>query len=264
MDLQLKDKVALVTGSTAGIGLAIATQLAAEGATVITNGRTSSRVKKAIDHIKTLYPEAHVKGIAADFSSKSDIEQLLTEYSHVDILVNNVGIFEPMAFADISDEDWYRLFEINVMSGVRLSRHYFPLMKEKNWGRIIFISSESGVQIPEEMVHYGMSKSAQIAVANGLSKWTRGTGVTVNSVLPGSTMSEGAEHFLQDLAHKEGKTLEQIESEFFKSVRPGCLLQRFATTDEVASMVTYLCSPLASATNGAAIRVDGGTLPTMI
>lgn len=264
MDLKLTDKVALVTGSTAGIGLAIATSLAAEGAEVIINGRTKDRVTAAIQTIQKAYPSAKIKGAIADFSNKHEIDQLTKDFPTVDILVNNIGIFEPRAFSDISDEEWHQMMEINLMSGVRLSRHYFPKMIHHNWGRIIFISSESGVQIPEEMIHYGVSKTAQIALANGLAKLTKGTGVTVNSVLPGSTMSEGASNFLKDLANKEGKSLDQIESEFFKNVRPNCLLQRFATTEEVANMVTYLCSPLASATNGSAIRVDGGTVPTIL
>jgi NAD(P)-dependent dehydrogenase (short-subunit alcohol dehydrogenase family) len=264
MDLKLTGKLALITGSTAGIGLAIATSLAAEGATVIINGRTKERVTKAIQTIKYSHPSAKLKGAIADFSVKAEIDQLTNDFPTVDILVNNIGIFEPIAFVDILDEDWYRMFDVNVMSGVRLSRHYFPHMMSNDWGRIVFISSESGVQIPEEMIHYGMTKTAQIAVANGLAKLTKGSGVTVNSVLPGSTMSEGASNFLKDLANKEGKSLDQIESEFFKNVRPNCLLQRFATTEEVANMVTYLCSPLASATNGAAIRVDGGTVPTIL
>lgn len=264
MDLQLKNKKALITGSTAGIGFAIARSLAKEGAQVVVNGRTSERVNNAILKIKQLTPSAKIEGVVADFSKIEEINHLLDLVPSVDILVNNVGIFEPKAFTDITDEDWDNMLQVNLMSGIRLSRHYFPIMKTSNWGRIIFISSESGVQIPSEMIHYGVSKTAQIAVANGLSKLTKGTGVTVNSVLPGSTRSEGASNFLKNLAKQEGKSLEQIEKEFFEKVRPNCLLQRFASTDEVANFVTYLCSPLSSATNGAALRVDGGTVSTIL
>lgn len=263
MELHLKGKRALVTGSTAGIGLAIARQLAGEGVSVIVNGRTGSRIKSAIGHISDVYPNAPVTGLVADFAKRDSVAELTGQLPQIDILVNNVGVFEPKPFTKLSDEDWWQMIEINVMSGVRLSRHILPGMLKRNWGRIIFISSESGVQIPEEMVHYGMTKTAQLAIANGLARTTKGTEVTVNSVLPGSTWSEGAEKFIGDLAIEQKKSQEQVSREFFEKVRPTCLLQRFATTDEVANLVTYLASPLSSATNGAALRVDGGTVPTI-
>lgn len=263
MNLGIESKVALVTGSTAGIGLEIARSLAAEGAHVIVNGRTQERIDQAINHISKTCRNAKIEGIAADFSNKADIENLIQKINTIDILVNNVGIFIPRAFENISDEEWSHMLEINLMSGVRLSRHFLPKMIQRNWGRIIFVSSESGLQIPEEMIHYGVSKTAQIALANGLAKLTKGTGVTVNTVLPGPTMSEGASNFIANLAKHAGKSNDQIEAEFFQQARPSSLLKRFATTEEVANLVTYLCSVKSSATNGAALRVDGGTIPTI-
>ncbi|WP_214070019.1 SDR family oxidoreductase [Mucilaginibacter sp. dw_454] len=260
MDLQLKDKIALVTGSTAGIGYAIAKHLAQEGAKVIVNGRTQQRVDDAVKSIIEATGNKDVTGVIADFADKGQIAALIAKVPEVDILINNVAIFEPKAFADISDEDWFRFYEINVLSGIRLSRVYFDKMLKKNWGRIIFISSESAVQIPEEMIHYGMTKTAQIAIARGLAELTKGTNVTVNSVLPGPTLSEGVGSFIENLAKDQNKTVEQIEVDFFKTMRPTSIIQRFLTTDEVANMVTYLSSPLAAATNGAAIRAEGGLL----
>jgi NAD(P)-dependent dehydrogenase (short-subunit alcohol dehydrogenase family) len=259
MDLQLTGKVALVTGSTGGIGLAIARGLAAEGAHIIITGRTEARIQEARATIQKTVPQANVRGVAVDFGKPEEVAALLREVANVDILVNNVGIFDPKPFTEIPDEEWLRFFEVNVMSGVRLSRHYFPQMLANNWGRIIFISSESGLQIPEEMIHYGTTKTAQLAVARGLAELTKGTNVTVNSVLPGPTASEGVQEFIGKLA-AEGKTPEEAEHEFFRDARPSSLLQRFATTDEVANMVVYLSSPLASATNGASVRVDGGVI----
>ncbi|MGI4819764.1 MAG: SDR family NAD(P)-dependent oxidoreductase [Janthinobacterium lividum] len=259
MDLQLTNRTALITGSTAGIGLAIAQRLAAEGAEIILTGRTEARIADAKAAILQQTPSATVRGVAVDFGDAAQVENLLREVPSVDILVNNVGIFEPKPFAEITDADWLRFFEVNVLSGVRLSRQYFPLMLKQGTGRIIFISSESGLQIPAEMVHYGTTKTAQLAVARGLAELTKGTGVTVNSVLPGPTASEGVEEFIKQLAG-EGKTREEAEHEFFRDARPSSLLQRFITTDEVASMVAYLCSPLAAATNGASVRVDGGVV----
>jgi NAD(P)-dependent dehydrogenase (short-subunit alcohol dehydrogenase family) len=259
MDLQLTNKTALITGSTAGIGLAIAQRLAAEGADIILTGRTEARIAEAKAAILQQTPSANVRGVAVDFGNAAQVEALLQAVPTVDILVNNVGIFEPQPFAEITDADWLRFFEVNVLSGVRLSRQYFPLMLKQGTGRIIFISSESGLQIPAEMVHYGTTKTAQLAVARGLAELTKGTGVTVNSVLPGPTASEGVEEFIKQLAG-EGKTREEAEHEFFRDARPSSLLQRFITTDEVASMVAYLCSPLAAATNGASVRVDGGVV----
>lgn len=255
MDLQLKDKVALVTGSTKGIGLAIAKTLAAEGAKVIVNGRSKESAEKAAASIGN-----GVRGIGADVSTAAGCEALVREAGQVDILINNAGIFEPKPFAEIPDADWERFYQVNVMSGVRLTRAYFPGMIERNWGRVIFISSESGKQIPSEMVHYGMTKAAQLALVNGLSRLTKGTGVTVNAVLPGPTASEGVEEFVGTLAAGAKMSPQDFEKEFFKSGRPTSLLQRFATVEEVATMVAYLSSPLASATNGTSARVDGGVL----
>ena len=264
MDLQLKDKKALVTGSTAGIGYGIARQLLKEGAHVIINGRTQKRIDSAISQLENTVPQCHVSGCVADFSDKEQVNQLITAHDSVDILINNVGIFSPKAFETITDEEWLHIFEVNVLSGVRLSRHYLPKMIDQDWGRIIFISSESGVQIPSEMIHYGTTKTAQLGVARGLAQQTSGTNVTVNSVIPGSTRSEGAEKFISDLAKEKGKSIDEIEREFFETVRPSCLIKRFATIEEVATFVTYLVSPLAAANNGAALRVDGGTIPTIL
>ena len=264
MDLQLKDKIALVTGSTAGIGYAIAKSLAAEGAQVIVNGRTKKRVDAAIESIKSATGNDQVTGAIADFSVPEQIANLISQIPTVDILINNVAIFEPKAFDDIPDEDWLKFFEVNVLSGIRLSRAYFSKMLAKNWGRIIFISSESAVQIPAEMIHYGMTKTAQLAISRGLAELTKGTNVTVNSVLPGPTLSEGVGGFIDQLAKDQNKTVEQVEEDFFKTMRPTSIIQRFLTPDEVANMVTYLASPLASATNGAAIRAEGGLLKPML
>jgi NAD(P)-dependent dehydrogenase (short-subunit alcohol dehydrogenase family) len=260
MDLQLKGKRALVTGSTAGIGLAIAVELAREGASVIVNGRTQQRVDSAVAAVKKEVSGATVSGIAVDLSTAAGAEALIRELPDVDVLVNNLGIFEPKPFDQISDADWIRFFETNVLSGVRLSRHYLPRMLERDWGRIVFISSESAVQIPAEMIHYGMTKTAQVAIARGLAETTAGTGVTVNSVLPGPTASEGVTQFVSALAKAEGMTPAEAEENFFKSVRPSSLLKRFARPDEVAAMVAYVCSARASATNGAALRVEGGVV----
>lgn len=264
MDLQLKNKTALITGSTAGIGLATARKLLEEGANVIITGRSNERIQTTIQQLKAALPDASVSGVAVDFSRKSDVDNVLDKVPEVDILINNAGIFEPKAFVDIPDEDWFRFFEVNVMSGVRLARHYFPQMLAKNWGRILFISSESALQIPEEMIHYGTTKTAQLAVARGLAELTKGTAVTVNSVLPGPTASEGVEDFVNSMAQQQNKTREQVQQEFFQSARPTSLLQRFSSTDEVANMIVYLSSPLASATNGAAIRVDGGVVKAIV
>ncbi len=260
MDLQLKNKVALVSGSTAGIGYAIAKQLAAEGAHVVVNGRTAQRVDAAVEQIIAETGNKQVSGVVADFANPEQITELITKVPEVDILINNVAIFEPKAFADITDEDWLKFYEINVLSGIRLSRAYFDKMLKKNWGRIIFISSESAIQIPEEMIHYGMTKTAQLAIARGLAELTKGSNVTVNSVLPGPTLSEGVGGFIEGLAKDQQKTTEQVEADFFKTMRPTSIIQRFLSTDEVANMVVYLSSPLASATNGAAIRAEGGLL----
>ncbi len=259
MDLQLTHKTALVTGSTAGIGLAIARRLAAEGAEVIVTGRTEARIQGARAAILAETPGALVRGVAVDFGKAEEVANLLRAVPAVDILVNNVGIFEPKPFAEIPDADWVRFFEVNVLSGVRLSRQYFPLMLAQDWGRILFISSESALQIPAEMIHYGTTKTAQLGVARGLAELTKGTGVTVNAVLPGPTASEGVEEFIKKLS-AEGKSKEAAEHDFFQHARPSSLLQRFITPDEVANLVAYLASPLAAATNGASVRVDGGVV----
>lgn len=264
MDLQLKGKIALITGSTAGIGFATAQELAAEFASVIINGRTEKRVRDAIAEIKKLHPGADVSGVAADVSNAAGCAKLTQAVPAVDILINNMGIFEPKSFEQISDEDWMRMFEANVMSGVRLSRHYLSGMREKNWGRIVFVSSESGSQIPSEMIHYGMTKTAQIAVARGIAESVAGTAITVNSVQPGPTRSEGVEVFISKLSAQSGMDAASFEREFFKTVRPSSLLKRFTTADEVAHMIVYLCSPLASATTGASVRVDGGVVRAIL
>lgn len=260
MDLQLRDKLALVSGSTAGIGFAIANGLAREGARVIVNGRTDDRVNAAINRIRSDNPDAKLEEIAVDLGSAAGVEEAVRRFPEVDVLVNNLGIFEPTPFEQISDEDWFRFFEVNLMSGVRLSRAYLPLMKKRNWGRIVFISSESGVQIPAEMIHYGVTKTAQIAVARGIAETCAGTGVTCNAILPGPTASEGVKDFVGSLASQGGRSREQVEKEFFEKARPTSLLKRFATPDEVAAMVIFICSPLSAATNGAALRVDGGVV----
>jgi len=264
MDLKLNGKTALVTGSSAGIGFAIAEELAREGAEVIINGRTQKRVDEALSKLKSKMPQASARGIAADLSSAAGASALLKDVPEVDILVNNVGIYEPKEFTDISDEDWTRMFEVNVMSGIRASRQYITGMRKRNWGRIIFISSESGVNIPVEMIHYGMTKTAQIAIARGLAETTVGTGITVNSVLPGPTASEGVEEFVNNLARSGNKHRSEIEKDFFEKVRPSSLIKRFATSEEVAHLVAYVASPLSSATNGAALRVDGGVVRSIL
>jgi NAD(P)-dependent dehydrogenase (short-subunit alcohol dehydrogenase family) len=258
MDLRLSDKLALVSGSTKGIGRAIATGLAWEGARVIVNGRTEDSVSAALAKIRRLLPSAKLESFTGDLATAAGVEQLVKKFPAVDILVNNLGIFEPKPFAEIPDADWLRFFETNVLSGIRLSRAYLPGMKQKNWGRIIFISSESGIQIPAEMIHYGMTKTAQLAVSRGLAETCAGTGVTVNAVLPGPTHSDGVDEFVKQLSG--GQPFADFEKEFFTKVRPSSLLQRFATPEEVASLVVYVSSPLSAATNGAALRVDGGVV----
>lgn len=258
MDLQLTDKLALVSGSTKGIGLAIATGLAREGARVIVNGRAEKSVSEALAKIRQAVPPAKLESFAGDLADASFVEKLVKQFPAVDILINNLGIFEPKPFEEIPDADWVRFFEVNVLSGVRLSRAYLPGMKSNNWGRVVFISSESGIQIPAEMIHYGMTKTAQLAVSRGLAETCGGTGVTVNAVLPGPTRSDGVDEFINKLSG--GQPFAEFEREFFKNHRPSSLLQRFATTEEVANLVVYLSSPLSSATNGAALRVDGGVV----
>jgi NAD(P)-dependent dehydrogenase (short-subunit alcohol dehydrogenase family) len=264
MDLQLQGKRALVTGSTAGIGLAIARGLAREGAGVIINGRTAKRVDQAIAALKRAGVSGKLEGLAADLGTADGTRTAIERFPEVDILVNNVGIFEAKLFEDIPDADWLRFFEVNILSGVRLSRHYLPGMKKRNWGRIVFISSESAIQIPAEMIHYGMTKTAQLAIARGLAETTAGTNVTVNSVLPGPTASEGVNSFVEELARDQKTTRREVEKQFFQNMRPTSLLKRMAEPDEVANLVTFVCSPLSSATNGAALRADGGVVRSII
>jgi len=260
MDLGLSGKRALVSGSTAGIGYAAARALAAEGAQVILNGRTQSRVDQAIARLKTEVRGATVTGIAQDLGTAEGCQALFRQLPDVDVLVNNLGIFEPKPFEAIEDADWLRFFEVNVLSGVRLSRQYLPAMRARNWGRVVFVSSESALQIPAEMIHYGMTKTAQLAVARGLADTLAGTGVTVNSVLPGPTASEGVGEFVASLAQARGVDTTIVEREFFATARPSSLIRRFATPEEVAAMIVYVCSGPASATTGAALRVDGGVV----
>jgi len=258
MNLEIQDKTALVSGSTKGIGRAIATSLAREGVRVIVNGRTEKSVAEAVAQIAKEVPQAKLESFAGDLSTAADTEKLVQQFPAVDILVNNLGIFEPKPFDEIPDEDWRRFFDVNVLSGIRLSRSYVPGMRERNWGRVIFISSESGINIPTEMIQYGMTKTAQLAISRGLAQTCAGTGVTVNAVLPGPTRSEGVEVFVDQMSG--GKPFAEFEKEFFEKVRPSSLIKRFAAPEEVAHLVTYLCSPLASATTGAALRVDGGVV----
>jgi len=260
MDLQLTGKVAFVSGSTAGIGLAIAQRLGLEGADIVINGRTEERVRLALAQVKKDVRNVDVKGIAADLGTAEGCAELVRQLPHVDILVNNVGIFEPKPFGEITDAEWEKFFAVNVMSGVRLSRAYFPGMRERNWGRIIFISSESGLQTPVEMIHYGMTKTAQLAVARGLAETCQGTNITVNSVLPGPTASEGVTEFVSNLAGQQKMTPEEFEKQFFANVRPSSILKRFIEPPEIANVVAFVCSPLASAINGAAVRAEGGVV----
>jgi len=254
MNLQLEGKTALVTGSTAGIGLAIARTLAGEGAKVIVNGRTEGRVDRAVQTSGAAY------GIAADLGTAAGAAAVIARFPAVDILVNNLGIFEPKPFEEIPDDDWRRFFEVNVMSGVRLSRHYIGPMKQNNWGRIVFISSESALQIPVEMIHYGMTKTAQLAVSRGLAETTAGTAVTVNAVLAGPTASEGVSQFVASLASRQNLDRRAVEKKFFETARPSSILKRFETPEEIAAVVAFVCSPAASAINGAALRADGGVV----
>jgi hypothetical protein len=264
MDLQLEGKSALVTGSSAGIGFAIAERLGLEGASVIVNGRTQERVDQALAHLGQTGLRKKAQGLAADLGTAEGVQRAVKQFPDIDILVNNLGIFEAKPFEAISDADWLRFFEVNVMSGVRLSRHYLPRMKQRNWGRIVFISSESAVQIPAEMIHYGMTKTAQLAVSRGLAETTAGTEVTVNSVLVGPTASEGVIGFVDQLAAQKKMDRASVEKEFFKTMRPTSLLKRMIEPKEVAALVAFLCSPLSSATNGAALRADGGVVRSIL
>jgi NAD(P)-dependent dehydrogenase (short-subunit alcohol dehydrogenase family) len=260
MDLELRGRRALVTGSTAGIGLATAEAFAKEGAAVVVNGRTSPRVEAAVARLRAAAPGAEVSGVAADVGTGEGCAAIVRAVPAVDVLVNNAGIFAPAPFGEIPDADWLRFFEVNVLSGVRLARAYLPGMLARNWGRIVFVSSESALQIPSEMIHYGATKTAQLAVARGLAETTAGTAVTVNAVLPGPTRSEGVGAFLDDLARQQRTTPDAVERAFFQSARPTSLLRRFETPEEIAAFITFVASPRASAVNGAALRVDGGVV----
>ena len=264
MDYGLTGKRVLVTGSTAGIGLAVARALAGEGAIVTVNGRRAERVATALETLRAEVPGARVDGFAADLGTRAGCDALAAHLPDVDVLVNNMGIFEPKPFEDIPDEDWTRFFEVNVLSGIRLARHYVGGMRARNWGRIVFVSSESAVQIPTEMIHYGVTKTAQIAVARGLAETLAGTGVTVNSVLPGPTASEGVGDFVEQMARNQGVDAATVERDFFANVRPTSLLKRFSTPAEIAAMIAYVCSAQASATTGAALRVDGGVVRAIV
>jgi NAD(P)-dependent dehydrogenase (short-subunit alcohol dehydrogenase family) len=263
VQIDLTGKIALVSGSTGGIGLAIGRGLAQAGASVVVNGRSQSRADSAVDALKQAVAGAEARGVGADVSTADGCAQLLKAVPTVDILVNNAGIFEPQDFFEISDDDWTRYFQSNVMSGVRLSRGYLRGMLQSNWGRIVFISSESALYIPKEMIHYGFSKTAQLAVSRGLAELTAGSGVTVNAVLPGPTRTEGVEAMLRSMAAQRGISAEEAGASFVKEHRPTSLLQRFASVEEVANMVIYVCSKEASATNGAALRVEGGIVQTI-
>lgn len=258
MDLQLTGKRALVTGSTLGIGFATAMALAREGAFVILNGHSQPHMDDAIKKIRDTDPTVDIKGVTADLSGADGVSKLINEVSRLDILVNNMGIYSPKPFEDISDEEWFQIFETNVMSGVRLTRHYLPGMKERNWGRIIFISSESGMSIPPDLIHYGMTKAAYLTISRGLAEDMSGTGVTVNTVLPGPTHTEGISEYIRKLADEKHISRDRLEKEFFQIARPHSSIKRFLEPEEVASLILYICSPLSSATNGASLRVDGG------
>jgi NAD(P)-dependent dehydrogenase (short-subunit alcohol dehydrogenase family) len=264
MNLQLENKFALVTGSTAGIGFAIAKALAAEGARVIINGRTGARVTEAVASIRADIPSARLEALALDLSKAEATMEAIKRFPDLDILVNNLGVYQVQPFEQITDAEWTAIIETNFLSGVRLSRHYLPRMKKTGWGRIIFISSESAVNIPVEMIHYGVTKTMQVALARGLAETTEGTRVTVNSVLAAPTRSEGVERFLAALAKSKNATVAEMEREFFRTARPSSLLQRFATTDEVAALVAFVASPLSAATNGAALRVEGGVVRSIL
>ncbi len=263
MNIDLSGKRAVVTGSTAGIGFAIVKGLAVAGATVVINGRTAPKVDEAKQRIATEVSAAKIEGVAADLATAEGVAAFIKRAGEADILVNNLGIFDPKPFEKIADEDWQRFFDTNVMSGVRLSRHYLPSMVKRNWGRIVFISSESGLNIPVEMIHYGMTKTAQLAISRGLAESVAGTGVTVNAVLPGPTRSDGVAEFFAKLAKEQNVSQPAMEKQFIAEHRPTSLIRRLATVEEVANMVVYVCSPQASATTGAALRVDGGVVRTI-
>ncbi len=264
MNLQLTNKTAFISGSTAGIGFATALHLAREGAFVYLNGRTENGVERAINRLKNELPDAQVHGIVADFLDFESIDKLLKELPEVDILVNNVGIYASASFFETDDASWHQQLEVNLMSGVRLSRHYLKTMLKKDWGRILYISSECATLVPEDLIAYSTTKAALLALSRGLAQLTKGSGVTVNTIAPGSTFTEGAENFIETLAAKEGKTTNQAEKDFFENIRTSSLLGRFATVDEVAQTICYFASPLSAATNGSVIKVDGGSMGNIL
>lgn len=259
MDLRIKDKRAFISGSTSGIGYATARQLAIEGASVILNGRSVESVNAAVQKLSKELPTAHISGVVCDFSDSTQVHILLDKLDKIDILINNVGIYQSTSFFETTDEQWYQQIEVNIMSGVRLSKYLLPKMMKRNWGRIIFISSECATLVPEDLIAYSMTKTALLSLSRGLAQLTKGSEVTVNVVMPGSTLSEGAEKFLNDLAKKENKSVKLVEEDFFTNVRTSSLIQRFASVEEVSNMICFLSSPLAAATNGATIKVDGGS-----
>ena len=260
MDLKIANKIALITGSTQGIGFATAKKLCEEGVNVIINGRNEHKVNSAVMKLKALFNNVKIIGITADLKDNEGCNKLISQVGHIDILINNLGIFEPKEFKDITEEEWLHMFNVNVMSGVRLAQHYLSRMIEQNWGRIIFISSESAIQIPKEMIHYGMTKTAQISVSRGIAELTRGTNVTSNAIIVGPSKSEGVVQFMEDFAKQNNQSFKEIEEEFFKNIRPTSLIQRFAEVEEDANMIVYTASSLSSATNGAILRVDGGVV----
>ncbi|MFY9090115.1 SDR family NAD(P)-dependent oxidoreductase [Arcobacter aquimarinus] len=260
MDLKIANKIALITGSTQGIGFATAKKLCEEGVNVIINGRNENKVNSAVMKLKAQFNNVKIIGITADLKDNEGCNKLISQVGHIDILINNLGIFEPKEFKDITEEEWLHMFNVNVMSGVRLAQHYLSRMIEQNWGRIIFISSESAIQIPKEMIHYGMTKTAQISVSRGIAELTRGTNVTSNAIIVGPSKSEGVVQFMEDFAKQNNQSFKEIEKEFFKNIRPTSLIQRFAEVEEDANMIVYTASSLSSATNGAILRVDGGVV----
>lgn len=260
MDLKIANKIALITGSTQGIGFATAKKLCEEGVNVIINGRNEHKVNSAVMKLKAQFNNVKIIGITADLKDNEGCNKLISQVGHIDILINNLGIFEPKEFKDITEEEWLHMFNVNVMSGVRLAQHYLSRMIEQNWGRIIFISSESAIQIPKEMIHYGMTKTAQISVSRGIAELTRGTNVTSNAIIVGPSKSEGVVQFMEDFAKQNNQSFKEIEKEFFKNIRPTSLIQRFAEVEEDANMIVYTASSLSSATNGAILRVDGGVV----
>lgn len=264
MNFGLKDKCVLITGSTSGIGFATARALAHENAEIVVNGRHKERVQEAVELLRSEVPGSKIRGIAADVATQTGCANLIQALPDVDILINNMGIFAEMDFEAITDEIWIQFFEANVLSGIRLSRHYLQGMRTRDWGRIVFVSSESAIQIPTEMIHYGMTKTAQLAISRGLAETLKKTGVTVNSVLPGPTSSEGVQKFINEMAQNRGISPDQCEKEFFTTVRPSSILQRFTTPEEVAAMICYVCSTQASGTTGAALRVDGGVVRAIV